>query len=449
MKSKKGKIFVVLIIIVSLMFMHTSVIISEVNAEIITDSEGDVSWSFDSESGTLTFSGVGEITTYWQWNISKENVKKIIINKGITSIGSSTFSSCENLNEIILPEGLVKIGYYSFSGCKNLKSITIPNTTTTLVWASFADCDSLQSVQIPKNLTNIGGNAFLGCNSLTQINVDKDNPKYVSEDGNLYNKSKTELIAYPAGKNDNQFYIFNNITKIGWGAFAGNTYLEKIIVPNTVTEIDAAVFQYCQKVKVYCKSNSKIKEYAQEQNIQYIIDDDAPTIDVSYKDGIITIIATDAGVGLADEEYSLDNKEWCANNEFQVNKNGKYTVYARDKLGNIATKEIEIILKEQDTEDKDKNNEKNEAEDKDKNNEKNEVEDNDITIEENDKISDDKGNKNPTEDDLNKKPTNIKDGSESPNVFGQYGNTKILSLVFILLIFSIIAYVKSKKYNLK
>lgn len=205
--------------------------------------------------------------------------------------------------------------------------------------------------------------------------------------------------------------IPNSDTSIGVCAFYACGSLISIIIPDSVTSIGTGAFSYCDKLTIYGTANSYAKTYAEDNNIPYIIDDTAPTIDVSYKDGTITITATDSGVGLANEEFSLDNKEWCASNEFPVDRNGTYTVYARDKLGNIATKEIEVIVEEQDVVDED--------------------------------------NKTNIQEDTNKKPTNIKDGSESPDPFGQYGNKTIISLVIILVIISLIAYSKYKKYNLK
>lgn len=166
-----------------------------------------------------------------------------------------------------------EIGYYCFSGCTSLKSVTLPKNLDRLTWASFAGCTSLTSVTLPKSLTDSGANSFVGCNSLKEILVEQGNAKYISENGILYTKDKKELVAYPIGKSDKEFDVPSNITKLGWGAFDGSKNLEKIVVPNSVTEIEGAVFQDCEKAKIYCKSDSKAKEYAEAQSIEYVIDD--------------------------------------------------------------------------------------------------------------------------------------------------------------------------------
>ena len=522
MKIRKSKLFIVLSIIAILMFMQMSIIISEVKAEVITGSEGDVSWSFDSESGTLTFSGSGSISSVWKKDISSlsEKVTNIVITgTGITSIGKDAFSVCYSLKSITIPDSVTKLGNYTFYGCRSLRSITIPKSVTNIGYRAFSDCDSLisitvensnlnykdidgilfnkeetrlieypagktnetyvisdsvtsigdhafyscdnlTSITIPDSVTNIGDDAFYHCSGLKNITVENSNLNYKDIDGILFNKEGTSLIEYPAGKANETYVIPNSVTSIEDNAFSWCSNLKSITIPNSdtsigvcafyacgslisiiipdsVTSIGTGAFSYCDKLTIYGTANSYAKTYAEDNNIPYIIDDTAPTIDVSYKDGTITITATDTGVGLANEEFSLDNKEWCASNEFPVDKSGTYTVYARDKLGNIATKEIEVIVEEQDVVDEDKNDEKNETED------------NKTTIEESDKTTNDEDNKTNTQEDTNKKPTNIKDGSESPDPFGQYGNKTIISLVIILVIISLIAYSKFKKYNIK
>ena len=73
----KNKVFMVAMIIMVMMLAQLSVLIGSVRAETVTGSDGDVSWSFDSESGTLTFSGSGDLNTKWynkNWNFGISRV---------------------------------------------------------------------------------------------------------------------------------------------------------------------------------------------------------------------------------------------------------------------------------------------------------------------------------------------------------------------------------------
>lgn len=56
----------------------------------------------------------------------------------------------------------------------------------------------------------------------------------------------------------------------------------------------------------------------------------------------VSVRATDEGFGLADKAYKLSDGDWQTNNWFDVTDNGTYTVYVRDKAGNIASKTVEV-----------------------------------------------------------------------------------------------------------
>lgn len=253
------------------------------------------------------------------------------------------------------------------------------------------------------------------------------------KNGILYTKDKTELVAYPIGKTDKEFDVPTYVTKLGWGAFDGSKNLEKIVVPNSVTEIEGAVFQDCEKAKIYCKSDSKAKEYAEENftadGIEkcLVVDDTAPTISIEQQDKNIIVTATDDSVGLINDAYSLDKENWTSNNKFTVDKSGKYTVYVRDRLGNISSKEINVTIVEKKEEDK-KTSEEYGKQTENKN-EKNE--DKDIKVD-------------------NTKEDKKVDNTAAKKEFGQYGSTSIVvSILVILTIAGYIAYIKYKKINVK
>ena len=111
-------------------------------------STSDENLEVSFNNGTLTISGSGMITQTSVKNCghSLSKIKKVIIKKGITSIGRSAFYCCSSLN-----------------------SIEIPNSVTSIGIFAFADCRSLNSIEIPNSVTSIGERAFEGCNSLTDV----------------------------------------------------------------------------------------------------------------------------------------------------------------------------------------------------------------------------------------------------------------------------------------
>ena len=380
----KNKVCIVVVITIALMVAQFGMLISSVKAEIITGStgsEGDVSWSFDTETGTVTFSGSGAIYSSWDDRIQEKNVVSIIINAGITSMDSSAFENCYNLTSITvdienenyssengilfnkdktkiiryspgksdssytIPNSVTTIDFGAFECCNNLTSITIPNSVTYIYRDAFRYCNNLTSVTIPNSVTSIGDWAFDGCNNLTNITVDIENENYSSENGILFNKDKTELICFLSAKSDSSYTIPNSVTSIGSYAFSGCDNLTSITIPNSVTSIGIYAFRNCDNLTIYCKSNSTALEYAVDKEITYQTDDNVPRIiSLIQKGAYIKVEATDDGVGLDNKAYSIDGKNWYENNSIAIDESKTYTVYVKDKLGNIATKDIQIDI---------------------------------------------------------------------------------------------------------
>src|SRR5574344_737616 len=141
------------------------------------------------------------------------------------------------------------IGDWTFMFCRSLTNITIHNSVkSTGDWA-FYSCSSLTNITIPNSVTSIGDWAFENCSSLININVSSDNRNYSSIDGVLFNKAKTEIIKFPAGKQVTSYSIPNSITSIGDRTFACCRSLTNITIPNSVTSIGVGVFDYCSSLK--------------------------------------------------------------------------------------------------------------------------------------------------------------------------------------------------------
>ena len=172
------------------------------------------------------------------------SLANITIPNSVTNIGSSTFESCASLTSIIIPDSVTSIEPCAFRNCTSLASVTIPNSVTSIGSYAFEGCTSLTSVTIPSSATSID-TAFVNCSSLTSINVAEDNASYSSDEGVLFNKEKTKLIAYPGGKIASSYTIPNGVTSIGGCAFYNCTSLTSIEIPNGVTSIGSGAFYYC------------------------------------------------------------------------------------------------------------------------------------------------------------------------------------------------------------
>ena len=137
--------------------------------------EDNLTWKLDAD-GTLTISGTGAMKNY-DYNdnpspvYNNSNVKKVVIEDGVTSIGNSAFNECISLTSITIPDSVTSIGTYAFSGCRSLTSITIPDSVTSIGAYAFQSCSNLTSITIPDSVTSIGASAFNSCSGLTSITI--------------------------------------------------------------------------------------------------------------------------------------------------------------------------------------------------------------------------------------------------------------------------------------
>ena len=239
------------IVIPSLADIDWNVVFAEeINTwDISKNGDGSVMATL-SNDGTLTISGNGEMKDWEKsyvvaWDSNRENIKNVIINNGVTSIGNYTFSDCRSLTNITIPNSVTSIGVDAFYYCTSLTNITIPNSVTSIGGKAFVFCRSLTSITISDSVTSIGGDAFGSCESLTSINVDSNNEKYMSDNGVLYTKDKKILIQYPSKKEGTEYLILQGVESIGESAFNECTGLTNITIPDSVTSIGNFAFCEC------------------------------------------------------------------------------------------------------------------------------------------------------------------------------------------------------------
>ena len=128
----------------------------------------NVSYSI-SDDGVLTIRGTGPMTDYTYssdnsdcpWHNVRYALKKIIVEEGVTSIGSYAFSFDIHVTDVTLPGSLKTIGNDAFWGCHGLTSVVIPEGVTTIGAYAFEQCTSIETITVPASATELGNRAFI------------------------------------------------------------------------------------------------------------------------------------------------------------------------------------------------------------------------------------------------------------------------------------------------
>ena len=226
--------------------------------------ENGVKWTLNND--VLIISGEGPIegskvygTTVpsYPW---PNTITTVVVQSGITTVGSYAFHNCTNLTSVELPNTVTLIDDYAFSGCTALKNFYFPDNLKEIGIASFSDCTALTSVWLPDSFSLIGNYAFKNCSSMTDFihNV----PYYNTFDrrGVFYGCSSLKTFTFPDTARDvaTEFFYgcssLNNITlpdtieRIGSEAFFGCTSLTTINFPEDLGQIKNGAFYNCSSL---------------------------------------------------------------------------------------------------------------------------------------------------------------------------------------------------------
>ena len=211
---------------------------------------------------------------------NNSDVKKIVIEDGVTSIGDYAFRGCSSLTSITLPDSVTSIGDCAFVFCVGLSSITLPDSVTSIGDSAFKNCSSLTSITIPDRVTSIEPYAFDNCSSLTSITI----PNSITSIGAsaFYNcRSLTSITipdrvtsiesrAFTGCSSLTSITIPDSVTSIGYATFAGCSSLTSITIPDSVTSIGESAFSNCsslQTISLSCKSTLKRSDFGDQADL--------------------------------------------------------------------------------------------------------------------------------------------------------------------------------------
>ncbi len=249
-----------------------------------TIEEGDFGSGFHwklIKSGTLTISGKGAMPDFnfggtssepisdrpWNDNIAK--VTKIVIEDGITNIGTNAFRGSQAYN-ISIPTSVKTIGNDAFRECANITSMTIPEGVTTIGERVFQGCSNLKSVTFPSSIENVGAGTLYNCQELRSVKFFPSDKNVTIGDniftGNWYLSDltlPTKINSIGDGMFQSCMSLFyltipQGVQSIGANAFTNCSSLSYVIIPNSVTKIGIAAFANCALTDIYfCGSKAE------------------------------------------------------------------------------------------------------------------------------------------------------------------------------------------------
>ena len=220
---------------------------------------------------------------------------------GTQTVGNSAFGGCAGIVSVDLAKTVKTVGSSAFSGCTSLVSVTT-HYNDTVEWSgsigasAFSECTSLTSVELSGSIKSLGNELFSGCSALKTLTIPEGVtslgyymirgtgissitiPSTVASSGMAaqygYNTNSNGALA--GCTTLNEVIFAQGMTKIPNYICASNnqtSYIERVYIPPSVSEVGGYAFYKCDKMTIYCKDGSYAKQYAVDNNIPFILGD--------------------------------------------------------------------------------------------------------------------------------------------------------------------------------
>lgn len=165
---------------------------------------------------------------------------EIVVNENVSTIADGAFAHCAAMTRVTVPSSLLSVGRYAFEGCTALTEISLPSGTESVGDGAFAGCTLLSKVTLPDTLTSIGEEILFNCTAVTEASVPA-NVALSLEKKNLRKLTITagsfiNVKAFYNCENLEEIVLADSLTTIGANAFTGTAYYNNAANWTTVGE---------------------------------------------------------------------------------------------------------------------------------------------------------------------------------------------------------------------
>ncbi|MCI8562879.1 MAG: leucine-rich repeat protein, partial [Lachnospiraceae bacterium] len=168
--------------------------------------------------------------------------------KSITEIGNYAFRDCLSLETVTMEynstvEYTASIGDGAFSGCTALTGVILPENVTSIRDYAFSGCTALEELTLPESLTELG-ECFIASTAIASITIPKNVSHCGRYDGNgpLANCKTLKAVIFEDGMTKIPAYIM--------ASNSYNSYVTRVSIPDTVTEIGGDAFRSCKNLEL-------------------------------------------------------------------------------------------------------------------------------------------------------------------------------------------------------
>ncbi len=151
------------------------------NANDASGTHGAINWVYTKDNKTLTLTGAGEIANITvdeendaPWAEVRLSAEKIVLNEGITAVGTYAFWGMDNVKDVILPTSLTEIRDFGFAYCGKITQINFPTSLTVIGQSAFEGCSGMTSLYLPASVTGVGDYAFAYCSGIKNAIITGD-----------------------------------------------------------------------------------------------------------------------------------------------------------------------------------------------------------------------------------------------------------------------------------